>query len=278
MGHEWGIFAPGAKHRASAVQVSHHLLLSHGVALQALRQVGCRARLGIVLNLAPIHAATGTPADLEKARLDDGRLVRWYMDPLFHGCYPRDVLDELGADAPQVEPGDMAAIATPMDFLGINYYSRSVSSADGSWQAGRSGLALTDMGWEIYPSGLTELLLRLHRDWRVPPLYIKENGAAFRDEVAADGRVHDGERVAYLAAHIAAVGEALAQGVPMAGYMVWSLLDNFEWASGYAKRFGIVHVDYATQRRTPKDSALWYREFLRQQRSAHAVPAHEESA
>jgi beta-glucosidase len=278
MGHEWGVFAPGVKHRATAVQVSHHLLLSHGVALQALRQAGCRAQLGIVLNLAPVHAATGTPADLAKARLDDGRLVRWYMDPLFHGRYPDDVLGALGADAPQVEPGDMAAIATPMDFLGINYYSRSVSSADGSWQAGGSGLALTDMGWEIYPSGLTELLLRLHRDWRVPPLYIKENGAAFRDEVAADGHVHDGERVAYLAAHIAAVGQALAQGVPMAGYMVWSLLDNFEWASGYAKRFGIVHVDYATQRRTPKDSARWYREFLRRQRRAHAVPAHAESA
>jgi beta-glucosidase len=165
----------------------------------------------------------------------------------------------------------MQVIATPMDFLGINYYSRSVASADGSWRAGGSGLALTDMGWEIYPSGLTELLLRLHRDWPVPPLYVKENGAAFRDE-CVDGRVHDAERVAYLAAHIAAVGDALAQGVPMAGYMVWSLLDNFEWASGYAKRFGIVHVDYETQRRTPKDSALWYRDFLQRQRQRRPEP------
>ncbi len=269
MGHEWGVFAPGLKSRATATQVSHHLLLSHGLALQALRAAGCQARLGIVLNLAPIHTATDTDADRAQARIDDGRLVRWYMDPLFHGRYPDDVLAHLGADAPQVEPGDMAAIRQPMDFLGVNYYSRAVASADGSWQAGRSGLPLTDMGWEIYPSGLTELLVRLHRDWNVPPLYVKENGAAFQDQLVA-GRVHDEERVAYLAAHITAVADALAQGVPMAGYMVWSLLDNFEWASGYAKRFGIVHVDYASQRRTLKDSALWYRSFLQRLRERHA--------
>lgn len=270
LGHETGVFAPGLKSRAAAAQVSHHLLLSHGLAVQALRAEASRAQLGIVLNLAPVHTATDREADLDHARLEDGRLVRWYMDPLFRGAYPADVLDFLGADAPKVAPGDMAAIAAPLDFLGINYYSRSVASADGSWRAGSSGLTLTDMGWEIYPSGLTELLLRLHRDWRLPPLYVKENGAAFRDELV-DGQVHDSERVAYLAAHIAAVGDALAQGVPMAGYMVWSLLDNFEWASGYAKRFGLVHVDYATQRRTLKDSARWYRDFLRRQRERRAA-------
>ena len=270
LGHETGVFAPGLESRATAAQGSHHLLLSHGRAVQALRVAGCRAKLGIVLNLAPIHSATESAADQAQARLEDGRLVRWYMDPLFGADYPQDVLAFLGADAPRVEPGDMQTICTPMDFLGINYYSRSVASADGSWHPGTSGLALTDMGWEIYPEGLTELLLRLHRDWPVPPLYVKENGGAFKDEVV-DGRVHDTDRVAYVAAHIAAVGDAIAQGVPMAGYMVWSLLDNFEWASGYAKRFGIVHVDYATQRRTMKASALWYRDFLarqRQQRSA----------
>ena len=271
LGHEWGTFAPGLKSRAAAARVAHHLLLSHGLALQALRAAGCRAQLGIVLNLAPVHAASAGEADRATAHLEDGRLVRWYMDALFHGRYPEDVLDFLGADAPPVEGGDMAAIATALDFLGINYYSRTVASADGSWRAGGSGLALTDMGWEIFPSGLTEILLRLHRDWSVPPLYVKENGAAFRDELV-DGRVRDTERVAYLAAHIAAVGEALAQGVPMAGYMVWSLLDNFEWASGYAKRFGIVHVDYATQRRTLKDSAHWYRRFLQRQRQLLPQP------
>jgi beta-glucosidase len=265
IGHEWGTFAPGIKCRATAAQVSHHLLLSHGLAVQALRAAGCRAQLGIVLNLAPVHAASHSEADQAHARLEDGRLVRWYMDPLFLARYPTDVLAFLGDDVPRVEAGDMAAIATPMDFLGINYYSRNVASADGTWRAGSTGLALTDMGWEIYPAGLTELLLRLHRDWQVPRLYVKENGAAFRDSVTAS-RVHDPERVAYLAAHIDAVGDAIERGVPMAGYMVWSLLDNFEWASGYAKRFGIVHVDYATQQRTLKDSGRWYQDFLRRQR------------
>jgi beta-glucosidase len=264
MGHEWGVFAPGERSRAKAAQVSHHLLLSHGLALRALRACGSRARLGIVLNLAPIQPATPNTADLAQAHLEDGRLVRWYMDSLFLGRYPTDVLEFLGAGAPTVESDDMAIIATPMDFLGINYYSRSVASADGSWRPGGSGLALTDMGWEIYPPGLTELLLRLHRDWSVPPLYVMENGAAFRDEMI-EGRVRDPHRVAYLQSHIAAVSDALAQGVPIAGYMVWSLLDNFEWASGYAKRFGIVHVDYATQRRTIKDSGHWYRDFIRHQ-------------
>jgi len=266
LGHENGVFAPGQKSRAAAAQVSHHLLLSHGLALQALRAAGCRSKLGVVLNLAPTHAATPSAPDLARAQLEDGRLLRWYMDPLFKATYPQDVLDSLGSDQPQVQPGDMQVIATPMDFLGVNYYSRSVASADGSWDAKTGGLALTDMGWEIYPVGLTELLLRMHRDYPVPPLYVKENGGAFKDALV-DGHVHDHDRVAYIASHIAAVGDALAQGVPMEGYMVWSLMDNFEWASGYEKRFGIVHVDYATQRRTPKDSALWYREFLRRQRA-----------
>lgn len=261
LGHETGVFAPGVKNRATAAQVSHHLLLSHGLALQALRAAGSKSQLGIVLNLSPVHAATAGAADLARARLEDGRGLRWYLDPLFKATYPADVLEFLGADAPHAEPGDLQAVATPLDFLGINYYSRAVVSADTPWDTARGGLAVTEMGWEIYPDGLTELLLRLHRDYAVPPLYVKENGGAFKDAVI-DGQVHDADRIDYLRTHIAAVAEALRQGVPMAGYMVWSLMDNFEWASGYAKRFGIVHVDYATQRRTLKDSALWYREFL----------------
>ena len=267
LGHEHGNFAPGVKSRATAMQVAHHLLLSHGLALQALRAQGCKSRLGIVLNLSPIGPATSSAEDVAQARLEDGRSVRWYMDPLFKGAYPADVLEHLGADAPQVDAVDLRDIATPMDFLGVNYYTRSVVSAAGSWDIKASGKVLTEMGWEVYPEGLTELLLRLHRDYRVPPLYVKENGAAFKD-VLIDGRVHDIARTDYIARHIAAVGDALAQGVPMAGYMVWSLMDNFEWASGYDKRFGIVHVDYETLARTPKDSALWYREFLQAQRAA----------
>jgi beta-glucosidase len=269
LGHESGVFAPGLKDRALAMQVSHHLLLSHGLALRALRSQGSKARLGIVLNLAPAHPATDTEADRAKARLEDGLLVRWYADPLFKGAYPADVLRHLGADAPQVGPGDMEAIAEPMDFLGINYYTRVMASASDPFDASANGCEVTDMGWEIYPQGLTELLLRLHHDYAVPPMYVKENGAAFKD-MLVDGRVHDEPRRNYIASHIAAVADALRQGVRMEGYMVWSLLDNFEWASGYEKRFGIVHVDYPTQRRSLKDSALWYRGFLQAQRALRA--------
>jgi beta-glucosidase len=271
LGHEAGIFAPGIRHRGTAMQVAHHLMLSHGLAIQALRAQGCASRLGIVLNLSPIGPATDSPDDAAAARLEDGRSVRWYMDPLFRGEYPADVLAHLGADAPRVEAGDLEAISTPMDFLGINYYTRGVVSASGAWSAQTGGKPLTDMGWEIVPEGLTELLTRLHRDWTLPALYVKENGAAFQDRLEG-GRVHDRERTDYIASHIAAVGDALAAGVPMAGYMVWSLMDNFEWASGYAKRFGIVHVNYETLERTPKDSYLWYRDFLRLQRALRAKP------
>jgi beta-glucosidase len=261
LGYETGIFAPGIKDRAMAMQATHHLLLSHGLALQAVRADGHATRLGIVLNLSPMHAATDAPEDVDKTRLEDGRLLRWYMDPLFKGCYPQDVLEFLGDDAPRVQHGDMAAITTPMDFLGVNYYSRSVISAQGPWDVNSSGREITDMGWEVYPEGLTELLVRMHRDYPVPPLYVTENGGAFRDHLQ-DGRVHDHQRRDYIARHISAVADAMEQGVHMEGYMVWSLLDNFEWASGYEKRFGIVHVDYKTQQRTLKDSALWYRDFL----------------
>ncbi|MDE2417850.1 MAG: beta-glucosidase [Burkholderiales bacterium] len=273
LGYETGIFAPGIKSRAAAAQASHHLLLSHGLALQSLREQGCKAKLGIVLNLSPVQPASETAADKAQAVLEDGKLLRWYMDPLFKASYPDDVLRYLGADAPVVCAGDLQTIATPMDFLGVNYYSRSVVSADGPWDVHKSGLEVTDMGWEVYPEGLTELLVRMHRDYPVPPMYVTENGGAFKDQYV-NGRVHDADRVRYIAQHIQAVADAIEQGVNMEGYMVWSLLDNFEWASGYAKRFGIVHVDYETQRRTLKDSALWYRSFLQHQ---HAESLKQES-
>jgi beta-glucosidase len=261
LGYEQGIFAPGLKDQAAAMQASHHLLLSHGMAMQALRADGVPSDLGIVLNLSPMHPATDDQADIDKAKLEDGRLVRWYMDPLFGKGYPEDVLQFLGKDAPKVLDGDMAVISETMDFLGLNYYSRSVVSAKGPWDVHRSGRDVTDMGWEVYPEGLTELLLRLDRDYDVPPLFVTENGGAFKDTFC-NGQVNDHDRTAYIAQHIAAVAEAMRRGVKMGGYMVWSLLDNFEWASGYEKRFGIVHVDYETQERTLKNSALWYQGFL----------------
>jgi beta-glucosidase len=267
LGHEMGVFAPGIRDRGTAIQVAHHLLLSHGLALQALRADGCRSRLGMVLNLSPIGPATDSAEDRAAAWLEDGRSLRWYVDPLLNGKYPNDVWQHLGADAPQVQPNDLAVIATPMDFLGINYYTRSVVSAGGAWRPEASGKPLTDMGWEVVPEGLTDLLLRLHRDYVLPPLYVMENGAAYRDTLV-DGKVHDTARRDYIALHIAAVRRAMDEGVAMAGYMVWSLMDNFEWAAGYAKRFGIVHVDYETLARTPKESYHWYRDFLHQQHQA----------
>jgi beta-glucosidase len=270
LGHDSGIFAPGIRHRATAMQVAHHLLLSHGLALRALRAQGFSKPLGIVLNLAPLMPATPSAEDMAKTRIEDGLLLRWYMDALFGRGYPTDVLQHLGADAPRVQPGDMAAIETPIDFLGVNYYSRSVVSAGKPFDVKSSEWPLTDMEWEIFPQGLTELLLRLHRDYPLPPTYITENGGAFPDRMDADGRVRDADRTEYLKQHIAALAMAMRQGVPMAGYMVWSLMDNFEWASGYAKRFGIVHVDYASQARTLKDSALWWRDMLARQAALHS--------
>lgn len=264
LGHEQGIFAPGIKDRAIAAQCSHHLLLSHGMAVQELRRAGATYDLGIVLNLAPMHPATDSPADVAKTRLEDGKLLRWYMDPLFKKSYPDDILAYLGSDAPILHEGDLDIIGTPIDFLGINYYSRTMVSAGDPWDPKSHGKAVSDMGWEIFPEGLTELLLRVHHDYDVPPLFVTENGGAFKDHVGEDGRVHDADRQDYIERHIAAMHLAMKEGVKMGGYMVWSFLDNFEWASGYEKRFGIVHVDYDTQRRTLKDSALWYQNFLHQ--------------
>jgi len=262
LGHDSGIFAPGLKDRAVAMQVAHHLLVSHGVAVQALRAQGLQTRLGIVLNLSPFHAATESLNDQHKTQLEDGMLVRWYLDALLRGHYPKDVWQHLGDDVPKVNPGDLATIQQPLDFLGVNYYTRSVVSAGAPWCAKDLGLPVTDMEWEIYPQGLTELLVRLDRDYDMPPIFITENGAAFKDKVD-NGQVNDLERVAYLQSHIKAVAAAMQAGVNVQAYFVWSLLDNFEWASGYAKRFGIVHIDYQTQKRTPKQSALWYGQFLR---------------
>lgn len=267
LGHETGTFAPGLKNRKTAIQVAHHLLLSHGLSLEALRADGCQAKLGIVLNLSSTMPATESSADVAKAHMDDAKTRRWYTDPLFSGTYPQEVLSELGSDAPIIEAGDMGHIQTPMDYLGVNYYTRYVSSAGEPFDAKALGLPVNDMGWEIYPQGLTDLLVRLHHEYELPPVLITENGGAFKD-LLVDGKVHDAERTDYIRTHIAAAGAALAQGVPLAGYMAWSLMDNFEWSSGYTKRFGIVHVDYATLGRTLKDSAIWYRCFLADCRAA----------
>jgi beta-glucosidase len=261
LGYEQGIFAPGIKSRAQAMAAVHHLLLSHGMALQAMRSLGLKTAMGIVLNLSPIYPASDDPKDIAKAKLDDGLILRHYMDALMLGTYPADVIAHLGTDAPPVVSGDMATIAQPLDFVGVNYYTRNFSSSGNPWDVASTGNLVTDMGWEVYPQGLTELLCRLHQDYQPRLLLVTENGAAFKDQLV-DGVVNDTARLDYVRDHIAATHAALQQGVPVGAYFAWSLMDNFEWASGYAKRFGLVHVDFETQKRTLKNSALWYQKFL----------------
>lgn len=271
LGHETAQFAPGITDRRAAMQVSHHLLLAHGAAIEAMR-AACKTPLGIVLNHTPSFPARPTEADRLAARLDDGLNVRWYMDPLFMGGYPADVLAHLGADAPRIEAGDLAQIAQPLDFLGINFYTRSLISTQQPAPPAPGAQGFTDMGWEVVPEVLTQHLARLAREYAPPPIYITENGMANAD-VLQGGGVADGPRIDYLRTHLLAVARAIELGADVRGYFYWSLLDNFEWNSGYAKRFGLIHVDYATQQRTPKDSAHWYREFIRQHAQAHLPSA-----
>jgi beta-glucosidase len=261
LGYQTAQFAPGHSSRAEASQVSHHLLMSHGAAIQAMRPV-TNTPLGIVLNHTPPFPAEPTEADRHAARLDDGLTTRWYMDPLFLGHYPADVLAHLGQDAPVLEAGDLDLIRQPLDFLGVNFYTRNVISTRVPPLPAQPGIGRTDMGWEVYPQALTQHLLRLSREYLPPPIFITENGMANADGVNAQGRVADVERINYLHWHLQAVAQAIAQGTDVRGYFYWSLLDNFEWNSGYAKRFGLLYTDYATQQRTPKDSAHWYRDFL----------------
>ena len=260
LGYQTGQFAPGHTSRAEAAQVSHHLLLSHALAVQAMR-AETAAPLGIVLNHTPPFPAQPIEADRRAARLADGTSVRWYMDPLFLGGYPADVLEHLGADAPQVAGGDFALIRQPLDFLGINFYTRDYVSTQQPAARAPGPLGFTDMGWEIYPQALTQHLVRITREYLPPTLYITENGMANADQMV-DGRVDDQPRIDYVFRHLHAVARAIELGADVAGYFYWSLLDNFEWDSGYAKRFGLFHVDYATQQRTAKASARWYRDFI----------------
>ena len=273
LGHEQGAHAPGHRDPAEALRAGHHLLLSHGWATEVVRRNSPGAEAGIVLLLSPVSPATTSQVDGDAARRFDGSLNRWYLDPLFHGRYPDDaVADRVrrghleGPDLPFVREGDLRAIATPLDFLGVNYYSRTVVRADSAGEPVAVRMVpkqdLTDMGWEVFPPGLHSMLLRLEREYRPAKIYVTENGAAYRDEADATGRIPDARRIEFLRGHLVAAGRAITAGVPLAGYFAWSLLDNFEWAQGYAKRFGLFDVDFATQRRSPKDSAHWYRQAV----------------
>jgi beta-glucosidase len=269
LGHEIGKFAPGFTDPQLARQVSHHLLLSHGLALQAMRAAGVPCPLGIVLNQSNATPATGSAADRASAATGYAQLVRWYMDPLFRGAYPQDP----GITVyPEIATGDMAVIQQPLDFLGLNFYTRIWASAATPPVPAPNELGVTDMGWEIYPDGLRELLVGLHREYRLPPIHITENGMANAD-VLRDGHVDDQPRIDYLRRHLEALAAARSEGVDVRSYFYWSLMDNYEWDSGYAKRFGLVHIDYATQQRTLKASAHWYRQTIESVRSGTEVTA-----
>jgi beta-glucosidase len=275
LGYAWGIHAPGRTSTEDALAAAHHLLLSHGWATEALRREAPRAEVGITLNLMPVFPFG--PDDADAARESDGFFNRWFLDPLFRASYPEDVLARFAPAAPPVRDGDLAAISAPVDFLGVNSYSRQVVRANpegGQPLPVRDPDSLyTDMDWEVYPDGLYELLVRVHVDYAPQAIYITENGAAFPDVRAHDGEVRDPERRAYLAEHLTAVARAVETGAPVKGYFVWSLLDNFEWAYGYSKRFGIVYVDYPTLERVPKASFHWYRDYIARTRAHASVPA-----
>ncbi len=256
LSYQIGEHAPGLRDRRAALSAAHHLLLGHGLAMKELRAVVPGAELGIVLNLNPAYPATDSAADRAAARQEDGRFNRWFVEPLLCGEYPADIWEGYGADVPDVQAGDLETIRQPLDFMGVNYYSRSYISADQSRKP--AGASYTEMGWEVYPQGLTDLLVRLNTDYTLPPVFITENGAAYPDAPSGES-VHDEQRVNYFASHLEAVRQATEQGVDVRGYFAWSLMDNFEWAHGYSKRFGLVYVDYGDQQRTLKDSAKWYR-------------------
>jgi beta-glucosidase len=264
LGHEQGRFAPGLQDTTVMLRVAHHLLLSHGLALLALRAAGVTTPLGIVLNQSPATPASPSAADAALAAREYALFVRWYMDPLFLKQYPQ------APDLPVcdvVQDGDMDTIAQPMDFLGVNYYTRLWCSSATPPVAAPNARGVSDMGWENYPQGLTDLLCQINQDYRLPPLYITENGFAGADGVV-NGRVADPQRIDYLQSHLQALQAAMAAGVDVRGFFYWSLMDNYEWNSGYDKRFGLFHVDYATQTRTAKDSAHWYTALIAAHRPA----------
>jgi beta-glucosidase len=289
LGYGSGVHAPGVTDGAAALAATHHLNLAHGLAVRVIREeLGDEAPVSVVLNLHVARAASDDPADVAAKRRIDAVGNEVFLGPLFDGGYPDDLLADTAhvTDWSFVHPGDVETIATPIDVLGVNYYATSIvrhgTPAVGDGGPGPDGHRLslhtpwvgcdeveflptpgphTEMGWNIDPGGLTELLTHLHRRYPTLPLMVTENGSAFDDEVGPDGLVHDPERTAYLHDHVEAVGAAMDAGVDVRGYVVWSLMDNFEWAYGFSKRFGLVRVDYGTLERTVKDSGRWYREL-----------------
>jgi beta-galactosidase len=280
LGYGSGVHAPGRKVGTQALYAAHHLLLGHGKAIQRMRDSRHSSTLGITLNLYSVRAASDSEADQEAARRTDGLSNRLFLDPVFLGRYPDDVLADAGVtDWFSQRAEDLQTIGAPIDFVGVNYYSRHTVAGPGDGQFSDpavasaspgservwmvdTGAPKTLMGWEIHPDGLVDVVEMVHERAQDLPIYVTENGAAYADEVNADGQVDDKERQHYFELHTAAAADAVATGLPLKGYFAWSLMDNFEWAFGFSRRFGLVYVDYQTQQRTIKSSGLWFRDFL----------------
>ena len=260
-GYAEGRMAPGRRSRADGFAAAHHLLLGHGLAVERIRAVSPSAEVALVLNLAPVYPASDHDVDVEAAQRRHRLFNRWYVEPALGFGSPAETMPEVGWPGDEIADGDLDVIAAPIDVLGVNYYTRAVVSADPELVLDLA--PVTGCGWEIYPQGLTEILQWLHRSYGFSRYLVTENGAAMDDVADGDGRVDDVERIDYLRSHLMAVHDAIADGVPVEGYFVWSLLDNFEWAYGYSRRFGLVRVDYDTFERAPKASADWYAQVAR---------------
>jgi beta-glucosidase len=267
-GHFTGEHAPGIQDPVAAFAAGHHLLLSHGYAAQALRATGRRLNIGIALNLSPVHPATDSEDDRRAATMYDGVLNRLFLDPILKAKYPDDIQSTLGFLFPPAHAEDLPTIAQPLDFVGINYYSRSVVQHDPNFPLIQATPAMPvgneySQMWEIYPPGIYEIIKRVNDEYAPASILVTENGVCVPDGIDFDGRVRDERRIRYLHNHLAQVHRAAVEGIPVSGYFVWSLLDNFEWALGYQMRFGLVHVDFDSQKRTMKDSGRWYGEVIR---------------
>ncbi len=267
-GYLHGAHAPGHRSHFEAPIAAHNLMRAHGAGVEALRAEGAR-KVGLVVNIEPKYAASDSASDIAAQRRAEGYMNRQYLDAAVLGSYPTELADIFGEGWPEHSAEDMARIRQPLDWIGVNYYTRSVTSDDPSNYPVREGRvrqerhAHTEMGWEVYPQGLTDTLVWVRERYGDVPLYVTENGAAFYDAPSSDDLVEDPLRVRYYREHLRAVHQAIASGVDVRGYYAWSLLDNYEWSHGFSKRFGIVHVDFHTQRRTPKASARFYASVIR---------------
>jgi len=277
LGHLEGSMAPGLKDINAAVPASFHLHLAHGLGAQAIRATAkLTPSVGIVNNLSPAAPATDRPEDVAAALRADGHTNRWWLDPIFGRGYPEDMVRVYGVEPP-VQGDDLKTIAPPLDCIGINYYFREVVQDNPTGTGSRSSAVRvpdaveTAMGWEVYPQGLEDILVRVAEDYSPPSIYVTENGSAWVDEVGADGTIADPERTEYFRTHLEACAGAIRRGAPISGYFAWSLLDNFEWAYGYDKRFGLVHVDYETQKRTIKGSGHYFADVVARHRASNTA-------